>query len=46
MGSMMEISVGWNAFVSERRKIVMNSWRKILASTVVSADVGVANETI
>lgn len=41
----MEISAGCSVFVSERRKMVINSCRKILTSTVVNADVGVSNET-
>ena len=45
MGSTMQISAGWNVFISENRKTVMNSWRNILTSTVVNADAGVAHET-
>ena len=45
MGSTMQISAGWKVFDSENRKTVMNSWRNILTSTVVSADNGVAHET-
>lgn len=42
----MLISVGWRVRASEKRNILTNSCRKILTSTVVSADAGVAYDTL
>lgn len=45
MDSRMQISAGWNVLASEKRKMVINSWRKIFTSTVVKADAGVDRDT-
>lgn len=46
MGSRMEISDGCSVRYSENRKIEMNSCLKILTSTVVKAEAGVAHDAI